>query len=191
MIDASGNPRLMDFGISSITRNDFSVNASTPNGSGSTRWQAPELLPLSTKANYRDKVKSVRPTNKSDVYSLAMVMIEVKISCLAKNSVSQPSGNLQIFTGKHPFALHTEQQVILLLARDSRPNKPVHVQFSPKMWSLTKKCWDKDPKKRPDIPEVLKKLESGDGAFSFIPKAVDSYSRGMQERSGTDYFQLL
>ena len=57
--------------------------------------------------------------------------------------------------------------MILLLANDERPDRPVHEQFTPRMWSLTKKCWRKDPKKRPDIPEVLEKLESKDGAFSF------------------------
>ena len=57
--------------------------------------------------------------------------------------------------------------MILLLAEGERPDEPVHEQFTPRIWSLTKKCWRKDPEKRPDIPKVLKKLESRDGAFSF------------------------
>ena len=93
--------------------------------------------------------------------------------------------------GKHPFALHTEQQVILQLAKDLRPNKPVHEQFSPKMWSLTKNCWKEDPKERPDTSEVLRKLESRDGAFSSVAKAVGSCSRNVQERSGMNRFWVL
>jgi serine/threonine protein kinase len=166
LIDPSGGPRLTDFGFSSITRNICSVNASTPNGRGSTRWRAPELLVLSIKPKDQDKAKSARPTNKSDVYSLAMVAIEVTIFSLAQNSVSQPSGHLQIFTGDYPFDSRSDEQVILLLANDERPDRPVHEQFTSRMWPLTKKCWRKDPKKRPDIPEVLEKLESKDGAFS-------------------------
>ena len=57
--------------------------------------------------------------------------------------------------------------MFLLLANDERPDRPVHEQFTSRMWSLTKKCWRKDPKKRPDIPEVLGKLEPEDGAFLF------------------------
>ena len=85
LIDPNGNPRLTDFGLSSITRDNRSANASTPNGRGSTRWRAPELLALSTKAKGREKVKSARPTEKSDAYSLAMVVIEVVFPRLAQN----------------------------------------------------------------------------------------------------------
>jgi serine/threonine protein kinase len=122
---------------------------------------------LSTKPKDQDKAKSARPTNKSDVYSLAMVAIEVMISSLVQYSVSQPSGHLQIFTGDYPFDSRSDEQVIVLLADDKRPDRPVHEQFTSRMWSLTKRCWRKDPKKRPDIPEVVEKLESKDGAFSF------------------------
>ena len=168
LIDPNGTPRLTDFGLSSITRNIYSANASTPHGRGSTRWKAPELLELSTKPKDQDRTKSARPTSKSDTYSLAMVAIEVIFPCLAQSLVSHSFGYLQIFTGRHPFDPHSDEQVILLLAKNSRPDKPVHGQFTSKMWSLTKKCWNKDPNKRPEIPEVLKKLESRDGAFSDV-----------------------
>jgi len=132
------------------------------------RWRAPELLVLTTKVKGKGKAKATRPTNKSDVYSLAMVVIEVKVSRLAQSPVSQPSKYLQIFTGRHPFDLHSDEQVILLLAKGSRPDKPNHEQFTSGMWSLTEKCWNKDPQKRPDTPKVLEKLESNCSAFSFI-----------------------
>ena len=86
LIDPSGNPRLTDFGLSSITRDGFSVHASTPNGRGSTRWRAPELLVLSIRPKDQGKVKSVRPTKKSDVYSFAMVVTEVTVSCKIPSS---------------------------------------------------------------------------------------------------------
>jgi hypothetical protein len=100
-----------------------------------------------------------------------MVVIEVTISYLARNSVSQPSERIQIFTGDYPFDSRSDEQVILLLANDKRPEKPIHEQFTSRMWSLTKKCWKKDPEKRPDVPQVLDKLEMKDGAFSLSCKS--------------------
>ena len=132
------------------------------------RWKAPELFLLSTAVTDLNKVESTRPTEKSDMYSLAMVTIEVPVPCLAQIPVSNSLENPQIFTGKHPFALYSDEQVILLLAQDGRPEKPTHEQFTSKIWTLTTKCWDKDPEKRPNVAEVLRRLESGEGAFSVI-----------------------
>ncbi|KAF9789414.1 kinase-like domain-containing protein [Thelephora terrestris] len=160
LIDSDENPRLTDFGFSSITMNNISANASTPNGKGSTRWFAPELLELSTKTKGREKTKSLRVTFKSDTYSLAMVTIE-------------------IFTGRLPFDEYHEHQVILLLAEDKRPDKPVHPQFTPKLWSLTNKCWAKNPKRRPNIIEVLRELEAGDrtgrNIYGLIAASVSAF----------------
>ena len=180
LIDAEGNPRLMDFGCSSITRNVWSANASTPHGGGSIRWSAPELVPLSTDLTDLERVRSTRPTNESDVYSLAMVTIEVIFFCLAQNLVSHSFGHLQIFTGNWPFAPYGDEQVILLLAKDMRPDKPTHGKFTPKMWSLTKKCWNKDPKKRPSVSEVLRNLESREGGFSSFMQIIVSCSGTIQ-----------
>jgi len=124
----------------------------------------------------RSKAKSTRPTKMSDVYSLAMVVIEVKFSRCAQSPISQSSKNLQIFTGRHPFDLYSDEQVILLLAEGLRPDKPVHEQFTPKMWSLTKKCWNKDPNKRPEVSEVLRELEWDTGMFLLIGSADSSFT---------------
>jgi serine/threonine protein kinase len=86
LIDLNRSPRLTDFGFSSITMNNLSANASSTNGRGSMRWRAPELLALSTKVKDREKTKTVRPTKKSDTYSLAMVIIEVKSPARARKN---------------------------------------------------------------------------------------------------------
>ena len=116
-----------------------------------------------------------------------MVVIEVKISCFAPNSVSQPSERIQIFTGDYPFDSRSDEQVILLLANGKRPERPVHEQFTSRMWSLTKKCWEKDPEKRPDVTQVLEKLESKDGAFSFSHESWLLLKR----RVGTKWYKTL
>jgi len=91
-----GNPRLTDFGFSSITMNDRSVSSSMANRGGSTRWLAPELLALSIKVINKGKAKATRPTKKSDVYSLAMVTIEVKfpISHRVQSLIFQTSSDI-------------------------------------------------------------------------------------------------
>ena len=73
-----------------------------------------------------------------------------------------------MFTGRFPFDSYSDEQVVLLLAKGIRPDKPNRKEFAPKMWALTRKCWKQNPKKRPDVDRVLKKLESKDGMSSFI-----------------------
>ena len=84
LIDANGNPRLADFGLSSIKRIILLADNSWPEWGDSMRCKAPELAPLSTNSKDLEKVRSARPTYKSDVYSLAMVTIEVIFSASLK-----------------------------------------------------------------------------------------------------------
>ena len=73
LIDALGNPCLADFGLSSIASDIHSANSSTTNGGGSVRWSAPELAgPVVDQKETR-----MKHTKQSDIYSLAMVIIEV------------------------------------------------------------------------------------------------------------------
>lgn len=76
LIDADGSPRISDYGLSSITKNDNSFNASTPDRDGTIRYRAPELFATDGVTNVEKK----RPTTKSDVYSLSMVIVEVRPS---------------------------------------------------------------------------------------------------------------
>jgi serine/threonine protein kinase len=71
LFDSAGIPRISDFGISSITFDPASRNASTPVRGYSLRWAAPEILeaPLDSEAR--------RPTKMSDVYAFGMVVVEV------------------------------------------------------------------------------------------------------------------
>jgi len=85
LIDAEGSPRLSDFGLCSITKNINSVNASTPNHGCTVRYCAPELLSGETAAGGEKR----KPTNKSDVYSLSMVIVEARLS----ESVTRPGSD--------------------------------------------------------------------------------------------------
>ena len=73
LIDGLGIPCLADFGLSSIAGDIYSVSGSNAASGGSVRWSAPELLGSVTAAQQ----EWVNPTTQSDIYSLAMVIIEV------------------------------------------------------------------------------------------------------------------
>jgi serine/threonine protein kinase len=66
LVDAKGIPRLSGYGLSSITRKIHSNHEST------VRYCAPELLMTNGVVMMKKK-----PTTKSDVYSLSMVIVEV------------------------------------------------------------------------------------------------------------------
>jgi len=67
-----GTPHLSNFLDGSVTRNVDSVNASTPNRGCVIRYCPPEL--------FGDDVGNVK-NNKTDVYSLSMVIVEVRLFC--------------------------------------------------------------------------------------------------------------
>ena len=70
--DGTGIPRIADFGLSSITFDPNSCNATTPWRDYALRWAAPEILeaPLNS--------ESRRPTKMSDVYAFGMVVVEAR-----------------------------------------------------------------------------------------------------------------
>lgn len=73
MINAQGIPCLADFGLSSIAENIYSLSGLNAASGGSVRWSAPELVGSITAR----QETWVKPTTQSDIYSLAMVIIEV------------------------------------------------------------------------------------------------------------------
>jgi len=54
------------------------------------------------------------------------------------------------------------------------------------MWSLTKKCWNKGPRERPGVPEVLEELGSKHGvSHSFVHCLLH------EKRTGKDWYKSL
>jgi len=75
LISNNKNAVLCDFGLASITTDGDSENASSVNNAGgSIRWMAPERLSL---FDDNQMGGQIRVTKESDIYSLAMVVIEV------------------------------------------------------------------------------------------------------------------
>ena len=77
LIDNDKNAVLCDFGLASITADAESAHASTINSAGSIRWMAPERLSIFD-GNSEPAPNTFRVTRESDMYSLAMVVIEVR-----------------------------------------------------------------------------------------------------------------
>ncbi|KAF9789413.1 kinase-like domain-containing protein [Thelephora terrestris] len=139
LIDKGGIPRLSDFGLCSITKNIDTVNASTPNHGCTVRYCAPELLDADGTARPEKK----KPTNKSDVYSLSMVVVELVI-------------------GEMPFRGISDPTVTVMVSRGERPPKPRQFDapgISPAVWKVAKTCWHKKAERRPEAKEVLRDLE--------------------------------
>ena len=66
IVDNVPHARIMDFGITIVTKNPNSVRHPTHQGAHTPRWSAPEIL------------HKQNPSKESDVYSFAMVTIEVR-----------------------------------------------------------------------------------------------------------------
>lgn len=76
LINAQGKPCLADFGLSSIADSVYSITGLTPTGGGTARWSAPELMGIGQTA-VSERGRSLKPTTQSDIYFLAMVIVEV------------------------------------------------------------------------------------------------------------------
>ncbi|KAF9643105.1 kinase-like protein [Thelephora ganbajun] len=136
LFDNKGIPRISDFGISSVTFDPISNNASTAWRGYTLRWAAPEILeaPLNS--------ESRRPTKMSDVYAFGMVVVE-------------------IFTGKLPFPDDSDLNVQFMVTKGKRPPKPTDAPklgLSSTAWKLVEDCWNKKRDKRPEMQHVASRL---------------------------------
>lgn len=161
MINALGIPCLADFGLSSIAEGIYSASGQNAASGGSVRWSAPELLgPITA-----PQENWVKPTTKSDIYSLAMVVIEVIREFLAlsvRTSDESCTLCLKVFTGKVPFPNAINVQVVIMMSRGDRPSRPSGGEalgLTTALWRLTEECWSQNPERRPDIDNVLRRFQ--------------------------------
>ncbi|KAF9644753.1 kinase-like protein [Thelephora ganbajun] len=126
LVDDSGHVRIADFGEAIIVKDEDSVEDDSLQGH-TPQWTAPEVL------------LGENPSKESDIFSFAMVMIEV-------------------FTGAAPFNDCSPPMAMLEIIRGRRPQRPKHSAVTGRLWELIQRCWNQDPKLRPDAAEVLKEL---------------------------------
>jgi len=68
------------------------------------------------------------------------------------------SVSLQVFTGAVPFSNNGPAAATLAIMAGERPPRPTHPLFTKKLWTLIKRCWDRDPLLRPEVSEVFEIL---------------------------------
>jgi len=70
---------------------------------------------------------------------------------------------IEVYTGKWPFStgeFFYPFEVDTAILRGRRPKKPDSKDFGNQLWELTEECWAASANDRPNIDEVLGKLES-------------------------------
>lgn len=145
MVDASGSARITDFGLA---YNQNALEHNHKSSSGTLRWMAPEILQ-----------EKGSPSKGADVFSFAMVMVEV-------------------FTGAAPFNIHPSVAATLVIMQGQRPPRPDHPGLTEKLWKLMQRCWDQEPQLRPEMSEVLEVLQQPDMPPTVEPPPLQIMHRG-------------
>jgi serine/threonine protein kinase len=147
----NGRPLLCDFGRSRI----LSERGFTTGPATTFRYTAPELL---TSSDYHDMGQEdfAKVTKESDVYSLAMIFLQVCVICCPK-----PQANPhQVFTGKRPFYQLNDIRVVVVVGEGQRPNRKEYLRppIKDPLWKLLGECWNQNPRMRPTIGDIHVRL---------------------------------
>ena len=73
----------------------------------------------------------------------------------------------QAFTGAVPFNDSVPAAAMLAVMSGKRPPRPTHPNFTDELWELTQRCWDQDPRSRPEVSELLGVLRDSSVFLSF------------------------
>lgn len=131
---------MAEYGLAPVNNHPGLTYAAVSEALVTSRWQAPEIVNRSQNGNGEPVVDS----KAADVFAFGMFTVEV-------------------FTGKVPFEeLKKNEEVVLRISRGSRPEKPQNAQavgLTTEMWKFTESCWHQNPKKRPNVEEVVKRWQ--------------------------------
>ena len=64
----------------------------------------------------------------------------------------------KVFTGAVPFSNSPPTAAIFQIMQATRPPRPTHPDFTEDLWMLMQRCWNQDPKMRPNASEVLQAI---------------------------------
>ena len=99
-----------------------------------------------------------RPTKRSDIYSMGMVIYEVSILRYKSGRIIDVA---QVLTDKIPFYEHNEYAAMTRILQGEPPKKPIFSitrGYTQELWDMTTSCWDVEPTKRPTVDRVLDAL---------------------------------
>ena len=134
MIDEAGHACLADFGLLTIISDPVNfLSSSSYSQGGTVRWMSPELIDPQ-----KFRLEKSRRTISSDCYALGMVIYETI------------SGNL-------PFHEHADLTVFVKVMGGEHPTR--EAGFPKRLWRMLEKCWIYHPNNRPDVGDVLQRLQ--------------------------------
>ena len=98
------------------------------------------------------KDDSAKATPESDVFSFAMLVVEVRAQSLL--SMISNTKYQQVYTGDVPFGRKvSEAQCIVRIAfKRKRPTRPPNVPDA--IWRIVEDCWQDSPRRRPVMMDV-------------------------------------
>ncbi|KAF7343889.1 TKL/TKL-ccin protein kinase [Mycena venus] len=135
LVDKRGAPCICDFGISKILNHQGFTTASV----GTVPYMAPELF--SVLDGVAQEASSPTTTKNSDVYSFALLVLEILTSAPPK--------------GRPTRAIVTAKTVAEL-----RPKRTDYDGIREGTWLALSPCWSFEPHLRPTITEVLRALSA-------------------------------
>ncbi|TKA82773.1 hypothetical protein B0A55_01076 [Friedmanniomyces simplex] len=182
-----GRLKLIDFGIANAIETDHTVNVHRDSHVGTPNYMSPESI-TDTNASQPDQMtkdaagrplkKDMRIGKASDVWSLGCILY-------------------QMTYGRPPFA-HIQNQISRIMAITN----PRHIieypetgvgesPVAPPLRGLLRRCLDRDPEKRPTIPEMVREDEvwlhpEAGGAVMITESLLSQIIGRVVERCGKD-----
>ncbi|KAJ7662979.1 kinase-like domain-containing protein, partial [Mycena rosella] len=145
LVDKRGSPCICDFGISKIINRQGFTTSSV----GTAPYMAPELFFVVDGATQDESSPST--TKRSDVYSFALLVLEILTSEPPKGRPSRPIVTAKILADLRPKQSEYDEKKV-----------------APEIWAVLNRCWTFEPQLRPAISEVRRELNS-----IFQPKTAD------------------
>ena len=81
--------------------------------------------------------------------------------------------SIQTFTGTFPFSNHPSFAAMLAIVQGDRPSRPTYPTFTEDVWALVQRCWDQEPRLRPEVQEALEIFGSSSVSRPFLQQLHD------------------
>ncbi|KAJ7266344.1 kinase-like domain-containing protein [Mycena rebaudengoi] len=138
LVDKHGIPCICDFGISKVVN----CRGFTTSNVGTAPYMAPELFCVVDGPGMNSRVSSTPGTTPcSDVYSFALLVLEILTAAPPKGRPSRPIVTARIFADLWPKRTDYDKR-----------------EVPQRAWSVLDRCWSFEPLLRPSISEVLRDL---------------------------------